>query len=233
MSLQPSKYKVLTKQVYNHIKDESGKDEFEINYVYNFISTDELLGLLLKNLTAKEKFEVSFMVSLYSKNDDLDFSVSEVMNNLILIYLISYEDLSYRNERCEECDDGYVNCHMCDGDGEIETYDGDYETCGNCFDGLLYCDECDGTGEIESSEEFYLENQIEVYTLNNSLTNLPKRSFLTKEDINRIFNSEPNYIRHKVVNDRVRQEEPQQYFDGTIDDKYGEIMVVTNIQKLN
>ena len=43
MSLQPSKYKVFTKQVYNHLIDEYGDDNMNLKYIVQHIQNDELL----------------------------------------------------------------------------------------------------------------------------------------------------------------------------------------------
>ena len=62
MSLQPSKYKVFTKQVYNHLIDEYGDDNMNVGVIMNHINNDELLRLLLKNVKRMQKVEIAFKI---------------------------------------------------------------------------------------------------------------------------------------------------------------------------
>ena len=142
MSLQPSKYKVLTKQVYNHLIDEYGDHDMNVGIIMKHINDDELLKLLLKNVRRIEKVEIAFMVYFFSKTNDLESSFSRVRGNLINIGMYHYRDLGTRMESCHECEgSGTEYCGDCYGSGEIE--------CNNCEgNGSTDCDNCDGSGEV-------------------------------------------------------------------------------------
>ena len=73
MSLQPSKYKVFTKQVYNHLIDEHGDIDMNVGQIMSHIKNDELLRLLLKNVSRIEKVEISYTLSLISFSYNLIF----------------------------------------------------------------------------------------------------------------------------------------------------------------
>ena len=143
MSLQPSKYKVFTKQVYNHLIDEYGDDNMNVGVIMNHINNDELLRLLLKNVKRTQKVEIAFMVYFFSQTNDLESSFSKVRGNLINIGMYHYRDLGYRDITCHECDgSGTEYCGECYGNGEVE--------CNNCEgNGSTACDNCDGSGEVD------------------------------------------------------------------------------------
>lgn len=143
MSLQPSKYKVFIKQVYNHLIDEYGDHDMNVGLIMNHINNDELLRLLLKNVRRIEKIEISFMVYFFSQTNDLESSFSKVRGNLINIGMYQYKDLGTRMETCHECDgSGTEYCGECYGNGEVE--------CNNCEgNGSFACDDCDGSGEVD------------------------------------------------------------------------------------
>lgn len=143
MSLQPSKYKVFTKQVYNHLIDEHGDDNMNVGVIMNHINNDELLRLLLKNVKRIQKVEISFMVHFFSQTNDLESSFSKVRGNLINIGMYQYKDLGYRDITCHECEgSGNEYCSECDGSGDVE--------CNNCEgEGSTGCDNCDGSGEVD------------------------------------------------------------------------------------
>jgi len=168
MSLQPSKYKVFTKQVYNHLIDEYGDDNMNVEVIMNHINNDELLKLLLKNVKRIQKVEIAFMVYFFSKTNDIESSFSKVRGNLINIGMYQYRDLGYRDITCYECDGsgteycsncdgrGEVNCDRCDGNGteECENCDGsgevDDEPCSVCQgNGDVECSECDGNAQFD------------------------------------------------------------------------------------
>lgn len=168
MSLQPSKYKVFTKQVYNHLIDEYGDDNMNVGPIMNHINNDELLRLLLRNVKRIEKVEIAFMVHFFSQTNDLESSFSKVRGNLINIGMYQYRDLGTRMESCHECDgsgneycstcdgSGDVNCDRCDGNGteECENCDGsgevDDEPCSVCQgNGDVECSECDGNAQFD------------------------------------------------------------------------------------
>jgi hypothetical protein len=143
MSLQPSKYKVFTKQVYNHLIDEYGDDNMNVGVIMNHINNDELLRLLLKNVKRTQKVEIAFMVYFFSQTNDLESSFSKVRGNLINIGMYHYRDLGYRDITCHECDgSGTEYCGECYGNGEVE--------CNNCDgNGTEECRNCDGSGEVD------------------------------------------------------------------------------------
>ncbi len=149
MGLQTSKYKTFTKQVYNHIMDETNIDtNMDLSFVLLQIHKDDLLSLLLSKLSEQDKIKISFMVSIYSKIDDLDQSVSKVENNFINLSLVEFTNLGDRDVECNECSgDGMEGCGNCDGDGSID--------CDMCdATGLVTCDDCGGDGEIDGEECF-------------------------------------------------------------------------------
>lgn len=143
MSLQPSKYKVFTKQVYNHLIDEYGDHDMSVGSIMNHINNDDLLRLLLKNVSRIERVEIAFMVYFFSQTKDIESSFSKVRGNLINIGMYHYRDLGSRDETCHECDgSGIEYCSDCYGSGEIE--------CNNCEgNGSTACDDCDGSGEVD------------------------------------------------------------------------------------
>lgn len=143
MSLQPSKYKVFTKQVYNHLIDEYGDDNMNVGVIMNHINNDELLRLLLKNVKRMEKVEIAFMVYFFSQTNDIESSFSKVRGNLINIGMSHYRDLGYRDITCHECDgSGTEYCSTCDGRGEVD--------CDRCSgNGTEQCENCDGSGEVD------------------------------------------------------------------------------------
>jgi hypothetical protein len=143
MSLQPSKYKVFTKQVHNHLIDEYGDDNMNVGVIMNHINNDELLKLLLKNVKRIQKVEIAFMVYFFSQTNDLESSFSKVRGNLINIGMYQYRDLGYRDLPCHECQgSGTEYCSECDGSGDVE--------CNNCEgNGSIACDNCDGSGEVD------------------------------------------------------------------------------------
>lgn len=147
MALQTSKYKTFTKQVYNHIMDETNIDmDMGVGYVLHQIYKDDLLSLLLSKLSEQDKIKISFMVSIYSKIDDLDQSVSKVENNFINLSLVVFENLGTRDIECPECrGDGMTGCENCYGNGAID--------CNMCdATGSVTCDNCGGDGEIDGEE---------------------------------------------------------------------------------
>lgn len=143
MSLQPSKYKVFTKQVYNHLVDEYGDDNMNVGFIMNHINNDELLRLLLKNVKRIEKVEIAFMVYFFSETNDIESSFSKVRGNLINIGMYHYRDLGTRMETCHECDgSGSEYCSNCDGRGDVY--------CDRCSgNGTEQCENCDGSGEVD------------------------------------------------------------------------------------
>lgn len=143
MSLQPSKYKVFTKQVYNHLIDEHGDIDKNVSLIMSHIKNDELLRLLLKNVSRIEKVEISFMVYFFSQTKDIESSFSKVRGNLINIRMYHYRDLGTRDETCHECDgSGSEYCSRCDGRGD--------EDCDRCDgNGTEECRNCDGSGEVD------------------------------------------------------------------------------------
>ena len=143
MSLQPSKYKVFTKQVHNHLIDEYGDDNMNVGVIMNHINNDELLKILLKNVKRIQKVEIAFMVYFFSQTNDLESSFSKVRGNLINIGMYQYKDLGYRDITCHECQgSGTEYCSTCDGSGDVE--------CNNCEgNGSIACDNCDGSGEVD------------------------------------------------------------------------------------
>ena len=143
MSLQPSKYKVFTKQVHNHLIDEYGDDNMNVGVIMNHINNDELLKLLLKNVKRIQKVEIAFMVYFFSQTNDLESSFSKVRGNLINIGMYQYKDLGYRDITCHECQgSGSEYCSTCDGSGDVD--------CNNCEGhGSIACDNCDGSGEVD------------------------------------------------------------------------------------
>jgi hypothetical protein len=159
VSLQPSKYKVFTKQVYNHLIDEYGDHDMNVGIIMNHINNDELLKLLLKNVRRIEKVEIAFMVYFFSKTNDIESSFSKVRGNLINIGMYHYRDLGTRDETCHECDgSGTEYCSNCDGSGDVncDRCDGNgTEECRNCdgsgeVDGEA-CSDCQGNGDVECS----------------------------------------------------------------------------------
>lgn len=143
MSLQPSKYKVFTKQVYNHLIDEYGDHYMDLKYIVHHINNDELLKLLLKNTSRIEKVEIAFMVYFFSQTKDAESSFSRVRGNLINIGMYQYSNLGTRMETCHECDgSGNDYCGECDGRGDVD--------CSNCDgNGVEECRNCDGSGEVD------------------------------------------------------------------------------------
>ena len=267
MSLQPSKYKILTKQVYNHLVDEHDDSDMSVNLIMHHINSDELLQLLLKKLTRSEKVKIGFMVYFFSSTKDLDSSFSKVDGNLVYLEIFQYSDLGPRDEECHECHgSGSEHCSDCDGSGNVECYncggsgedecdecggsgeDDEGDPCNGCHgggkvncnvcdsDGEIECRECggygsvecsycDGSGFYESNDEYWDESEINYYSLNRDLANLPEETFLTEEQINSIFSSKPNYTQVTKVNEKIESDLPLTKYDG---DSEGDTLVVIN-----
>lgn len=152
MRLPENKLKVFTKQIYNHIIDEYGQDVNLIpQEVYNMITNrrDEILTLLTSKMDQDTKRAISFMVFLYSKNKNLDESVSHVLENYIYMDVIHYDNFDYKSAECTECNGrGNENCDRCDGRGD--------EDCDSCDgNGIITCPDCDGSGEDSEGESCY------------------------------------------------------------------------------
>lgn len=170
MSLQPSKYKSLAKQVYNHLSNEYGNSDMNLKFIMHHIKNDELLTLLLQNANRIGKIKIAFLVYFYSLTKDIDISYSKVDGKIINIGMYRYSDLGTRmdscdecggsgNDYCSECDgSGTEYCDNCDGNGEVEcrNCDGsgevDGEDCSDCGgSGNVECNVCDGDGKLECS----------------------------------------------------------------------------------
>ena len=168
MSLQPSKYKSLAKQVYNHLSNEYGDSDMNLKFIMHHIKNDELLTLLLQKANRIGKIKIAFLVYFYSLTKDIDISYSKVDGKIINLAMYQYSDLGTRMESCHECDGsgseacddcygrGDVECSWCDGNGteECKNCDGsgeiDGETCGECSgSGDAECGRCDGEGREE------------------------------------------------------------------------------------
>lgn len=168
MSLLPNKYKFLTNQIYHFLKDEILGKDFAPFRVFQEIQKDEFLKILVQKQHEREKISLSFMVSLFSKTSNLEFSMNEVRNNLIKLDLTIFRNLDYRLERCGDCvgngkvecsecsGRGDVSCHSCDGDGKnpcdqcSESGLVEGELCDVCYGrGQVDCKYCDGRGEVE------------------------------------------------------------------------------------
>lgn len=175
MELPYNKLKIFTKQIYNHIIDDYGNDfKFTPERINQLMKdrSDEIMTILTSRLPTDTKRALSFMVSLYSENKNLDEVVKFVKDNYIYMDVIHYDNFgnkdmecsecggrSYEscdrcdgsgNEDCDECDgNGIISCPDCDGSGE----DSEGEMCGRCNgDGEVYCNYCDGRGDFTCSD---------------------------------------------------------------------------------
>ena len=143
MSLQPSKYKSLAKQVYNHLSNEYDNSDMNLKFIMHHIKNDELLILLLQKANRIGKIKIAFLAYFYSLTKDIDISYSKVDGKIISLGMYQYSNLGTRMESCHECDgSGTEYCSDCYGSGEIE--------CNNCEgNGSTACDDCDGSGEVD------------------------------------------------------------------------------------
>jgi hypothetical protein len=154
VEITDSKLKVFTKQIYNHIIDEYGDDfKFTPQNIYDKIwgRQDEILTLLTSKMTSDIRKAVSFMVSLYSNNKDLDSIVKTVKDNYTYMDVIHYDNFSQKDIECSSCGgNGREDCDRCDSRGS--------ESCDQCDgDGMLECQDCDGTGEIDGEPCYYCD----------------------------------------------------------------------------
>jgi hypothetical protein len=152
VEIPDNKLKVFTKQIYNHILDEYGDDfSFFPQYVYTLIRDrrDEILNILTSRLPIDTKRALSFMVSLYSENKNLDEIVKFVKDNYIYMDMIHYDNLDKRLIECDECrGNGTEECDRCSGSGN--------EDCNECNgNGTITCSDCDGSGEDSEGEPCY------------------------------------------------------------------------------
>ena len=149
MELPDNKLKVFTKQIYNHIIDEYGDDfKFTPQQIYSIITnrSDEILNILTSRLPIDTKRALSFMVSLYSENKNLDEIVKFVKDNYTYMDVIHYDNFETKDVECSECGGrSYESCDRCDGSGN--------EECDECNgNGVINCPDCDGTGEDSEGE---------------------------------------------------------------------------------
>lgn len=152
MKIPESKLKVFTKQIYNHIIDEYGQDRnLTPQDVHNMITNynDEILKLLTSRMDPDTKRAVSFMVSLYSENKNLDEIVKYVLDNYTYLEVTHYDNFDHKPIECSECrGKGNEDCDRCDGSGN--------EDCDRCDgNGLIECSDCNGSGEDSEGESCY------------------------------------------------------------------------------
>lgn len=150
MEIPNNKLKVFTKQIYNHIIDEYGDDfKFIPEHVFYRMKdrSDEIMNILTSRFTTDVKRALSFMVSLYSENKNLDEIVKFVKDNYIYMDVIHYDNFVRKDMECSECGGrSYESCDRCDGSGNE-----DCDQCGG--NGLTTCPDCDGSGENSDGEE--------------------------------------------------------------------------------
>lgn len=149
MELSDNKLKVFTKQIYNHIIDEYGDDfKFAPEHIYFRMKdrSDEIMNILTSRLPTDVKRALSFMVSLYSENKNLDEVVKFVKDNYIYMDVIHYDNFETKDMECSECGGrSYESCDRCDGSGN--------EECDECNgNGIIACSDCDGSGEDSEGE---------------------------------------------------------------------------------
>lgn len=161
MDLTDNKLKIFTKQIYNHILDEYGDDfSFTPQNVFDKIQfrTDEIIDIFTNKMDIDTKRAISFMISLYSENKNLDEIVKFVKDNYTYMDIIHWTNFNTKTIDCNECGgSGGETCERCDGYEYVEcdTCDGEERiTCDYC-DGSGYgttdeetCDECDGRGDL-------------------------------------------------------------------------------------
>lgn len=175
MDLTDNKLKIFTKQIYNHIIDDYGDDFKFIPERINQLMkdrSDEIMTILTSRLPGDTKRALSFMVSLYSENKNLDEVVKFVKDNYIYMDVIHYDNYGSKEMECSECGGrSYESCDRCDGSGnedcdgcnstgnvtcpdcEGSGEDSEGETCYNCNgDGDVFCSECDGGGNFNCSD---------------------------------------------------------------------------------
>jgi len=175
VELPDNKLKVFTKQIYNHIIDEYGDDfKFTPEHIYfrMRLPSDEIMMILTSRLPTDTKRALSFMVSLYSENKNLDEVVKFVKDNYIYMDVIHYDNFETKDMECEECGGrSYESCERCDGSGnedcdecdstgnvtcpdcEGSGEDSEGDTCYNCNgDGDVFCSECNGGGNFNCSD---------------------------------------------------------------------------------
>lgn len=254
MSLQPSKYKVFTKQVYNHLIDEYGDDNMSVESIMTDINNDELLRLLLKNVRRIEKVKIAFMVHFFLETNDIEFSFSKVRGNLINIGMYQYRDLGYRNITCHECSGsgteycsncggrGNVYCDRCSGNGteQCENCDGsgevDDEPCSVCQgNGDVECSECDGNAEFDcNSCDSY--GSIDCYSCDGSGEYKSSDEYYTEAEIDYFsLNSElkslpeDTFLNDSQIN-MIFHSEPRLLVINDIDDKVEADQVCRNHQ---
>ena len=237
MALDQKKYKIFTKQIYNHIIDDQGENYlFNPSKIHKEITDDEFLQILTQRVTNTDKIRLSFMVYLYDLEGGIDQSVNDVLNQFTLIESMIFSELGSRYFTCPECQgngafdcnecdtNGESTCDLCDGSGEDETGDPCYGcngdggvTCGNCSgSGLENCNECGGSGEVESEDSFWEKKLLITYTLNDELRNLKLGTSLSSEESDEI-ESPPSINQIKILDSDVPYNDPFQEYD--IDEK--------------
>ena len=160
MEITDSKLKVFTKQIYNHIIDEYGEDfKFTPQNIYDKIwgRQDEILTLLTSKMSPDVRKAMSFMVSLYSNNKDLDSIIKTVKDNYTYMDVVHYDNFSEKDIECSSCGgNGHEDCDRCDGHGN--------ERCDRCDgDGIFECQDCDGTGEMGDEPCGYCDGEGRIY----------------------------------------------------------------------
>jgi hypothetical protein len=139
MALDQKKYKIFTKQIYNHIIDDQGENYlFNPSKIHKEITDDEFLQILTQRVTNTDKIRLSFMVYLYDLEGDVDQSVNDVLNQFTIIESMIFSELGSGYFTCPECQgNGAFDCNECDTNGEST------------------CDLCDGSGEDETGDHEY------------------------------------------------------------------------------
>jgi hypothetical protein len=121
LELTDNKLKVFTKQIYNHMIDEYGNDfKFTPQNIYDKIwdRQDEILTLLTSKMTSDIRKGVSFMVSIYSKDKDLDSIIKTVKDNYTYMDVVHYDNYSHKDIECSSCGgNGREDCDRCDSRG--------------------------------------------------------------------------------------------------------------------
>jgi hypothetical protein len=127
--------------------ERSGKTFKNMNptRVYREILDNKFYEALSHVLKAKDLVIFSLLVPRFNMGSDIDEDYDRIEYNMFTIELVEIYN-SNPDVKCPNCDNGVVNCDMCDGTGE--------EDCDYCDGtGEEDCDYCDGSGVYEDGEE--------------------------------------------------------------------------------
>lgn len=111
---------------------------------YALITNPEMRPAFNSMLKGKDIALYSFLVPKFKENPNIE-DLYDAVNKFLTAFRLSYIEEHNPTKKCDQCDDGLINCDVCYGTGE--------ETCRDCGGkGNTDCDDCGGDGEDSEGE---------------------------------------------------------------------------------